>query len=94
MAAKEEMTALAGRKRLLLLESGVHRDLIALECEGLRAQWAPLENLRASVSRLNPWWLAGGAAAGLLAARRWGGLLRWLPTALAAWRWLRRQKPG
>lgn len=93
MSPEREITTLAERKRLLLLESQLHRNLIALECQGLRARLDTLDNLRARLSRLNPWLLAGAGTAGLLAAGRWRSLLRWLPAALAAWRWLQRLRP-
>ena len=90
MPVPEGLNQLAQRKRLLLAQSELQRRLLALECARLRTRLAPLESVEENLGRLRPWLLAAGAAAGLLAARRWRRLLRWLPAALAVWRWWRR----
>ena len=74
------MNDLADRKRLLLAEADLHRQLVRLE-------WARLHRgtdaVRAFTSG-NRWWLLGLAVAGgTLLARRWHGLARWLPTVIA-----------
>jgi len=85
----KKLNALAERKRLIVLESDLHRSLVELECAQLRAR---LDSARAGIRLGGPWLLAGGAVAGLVAARHWRGLARWAPRALAAWRWVQRLK--
>lgn len=93
MFAQKELNQLAERKRLLILESALHRDLLALECARLRSRLAPLDNTLDRLGRLRPWLMAGSALAGLLAAKGWRKPLRWIPTAMTAWRWLRHLWP-
>jgi hypothetical protein len=83
----KELNDLAERKRLILLEADLHRSLIGL---GASSLWAKLDSVRAVARPGNPWLLAGSAVAGLIAVRYGRGLARWIPTALAAWRWFRR----
>jgi hypothetical protein len=81
----KRLNDLTERKWLIVLESDLHRSLVELECANLRAR---LDSTRARIWSGSPWLLAGGAVAGLVAARHWRGLARWAPTALAAWRWV------
>ncbi|MGD0058617.1 MAG: hypothetical protein ABSD58_04285 [Verrucomicrobiia bacterium] len=84
------LNGLAERKLLVVLEGGLHRGLIELECASLRVR---LESARTSIrAGSSPWLIAGGAVAGLLAARHRRGLATWVPTALLAWRWVQRLK--
>ena len=77
------MNQLAERKRLIVLQSDLHRHLLALECANLRARLAAA---RAKLWTMAPWVLGGGAVAALLAARRRRGLARWISGALTVWR--------
>jgi hypothetical protein len=83
----KELNELAERKRLILLESGLHRGLV--EAEGL-ALWERLESVRSVIDTGRHWFHWGGAAADLLTARRGLGLTHWISSGLAAWRWIRR----
>lgn len=91
MSEKIGLTGLAGRKRLLVLQADLHRTLLQAEALRLRARLSPV---REGVRVGRPWLLGVGAVAGLLAARRWRRALRWIPSGLAAWRWLRRLTKG
>ncbi len=81
----KRLNELTERKRLIVLEADLHRSLVELECASVRAR---LDSARAGIRLGGPWLLAGGAVAGLVAARHWRGLACWAPTALAAWRWV------
>lgn len=87
MFAKQQLNELAARRQLLLLEADLHRSVIGLERESLRARFASLNEARERVAAGGPWLVAGGAVAGLLAVRHWRKLARWIPTALTALRW-------
>jgi hypothetical protein len=88
MFSQTRMNALAERRQLLLLEAELHRSLIALECETLRARLAGLRSARAHLAAGGPWLVAGGAVAGFLAIRHWRKLAGWIPAALTAFRWV------
>jgi len=81
----KKLNDLTERKWLIVLEADLHRSLVQLECANLRAR---LDSAHAAIRSGGPWLLAGGAVAGLVAARHWRGLARWVPTALTAWRWV------
>lgn len=91
MFAKQQMTELAERRRLLLLEAELHRGIIVMEYQGLRGQLASLRNLRGQITGGKPWFIAAAAVAGLVAVRHWRKVVRWLPHALTVWRFLRKR---
>ena len=77
------MNELAARKRLLIAEADLHRQLLRSEQIGLSRRW---DSARTLAGR-NQWWILGGALGlGLLLTRRWRGVVQWVPVALATWR--------
>ncbi|MHB1306356.1 MAG: hypothetical protein ACYDC1_06145 [Limisphaerales bacterium] len=88
---QDPLKELADRKRLLILQADLHRALLRAELTrvGGRLEW--LELVREKVCG-RPWLLAGGAAAGLLTSGYWRPALKWLPGAIAAWRWFGKLK--
>jgi len=86
MFAQRHMNELAERRRLLVMESDLHRNLIGLERESLRARLAGFQSAREKVVSNRPLLIAGSAAAGLLAMRHWRKLARWIPAALTVLR--------
>lgn len=94
MLASQELKKLAERKQLLLLEVELHRSIIGLECENLRARLVPLNEARESIATGGPWLAAGSAIAGLLAVRHWRKVIRWAPLAVSALRWLKKIRAG
>jgi hypothetical protein len=86
----KQLNELAERRRLLVMESDLHRSLLILERENLRARLAGLRAARERVAAGSPLLIAGGAVAGLLAMRHWRKLARWMPAALTVLRWVRR----
>lgn len=93
MFGAKELNELTERKRLLLLEAEVHRRVIALECESLKARLVVFQEARERVAGGGPWLMAGSAVAGLLAVRHWRTLLRWAPAGLSAIRWFKKLRP-
>jgi len=92
MAAEKQLTVLQERKRLLLLQTDLHRTVLRAECAGARARLNWLNEARKAARSVSPWLAVGAAAVGLLAARRGRKLASWIPTALAAvraWRELK-----
>jgi hypothetical protein len=76
MFAPEKMNDLAARKRLLIAQADLHRQLIKLECQSV------LQNLVQTQDSFNQkrWWLLRGAAVGgFLLAPRWRRFLGLLP---------------
>ena len=92
MPGQGDVTELAERKRLLLLQADLHRTVLRAELASARARLEWLQSARDKVGAASPWLALGAGVAGILAARRWRNVVRWIPTALAAWRWLRKLK--
>lgn len=93
MAAQERLNELAERKRLLVLQADLHRAVLQAEVANARARLLWVGEVRGKMPS-GPWWLAGGAAAGFLALRKWRTTLKLLPAGLAAWRWFKKLKAG
>lgn len=85
---EQRLKQLEEQRQVLLAEADLHRSTLGLECARWRTR---LDSVRTRF-RSGPWWLAGAALAGLLAARRWRGLARWALTAFTSWRWMRQWK--
>jgi hypothetical protein len=92
MFAKQQLNELIERREMLKLEADLHRAVIGLECESLRARLAELQAARGRVAAGGPWFIAGGTVAGLLALRHWRKLARRLPTAVTVLRWVQSLK--
>jgi len=74
------MNDLADRKRLLIAQAGLHRELIARECQRLLPPVDLAQDLALGFVQRNRWWLLGGAAVGgVLLPAKWRGLLGLLP---------------
>jgi len=74
---------LAERKQLLTQRAAIYRDLIATERLIIQARCSSVPAFLGSQRGL---FVAGAAVVGWLLARRAGGVLRWLPIAMSAWR--------
>ncbi|HTR42384.1 MAG TPA: hypothetical protein VMH87_12280 [Pseudomonadales bacterium] len=72
----QQITELELRKKLLLLESSQNRLQLRMELQELRSRLGPLESLANAGSKLGPWTLGLGAAAGLMGAMGLRGSLR------------------
>ncbi len=86
MFAFRKVNRLAERKRLLVLQADLHRQLLAFERNQLR------QDVGDARDRLhaNRWWLIGGTvAAGWLFTRKLPAFARWLPALMPAWRLVR-----
>lgn len=90
MLAEKQLTSLAERRRLLVMEADLHRQVIATEIEAVRARLEWLARARETASAGKPWLAVGGVVAGLFAVRHWRKLAAWAPAALEALRWARK----
>lgn len=86
MPVKSALTELAERKRLLVLQSDLHRAVLRAECVSVQARFAWLNGARGQARSASRWLAAGAAATGLLAAWRGRKLAGWIPAAITAWR--------
>jgi hypothetical protein len=86
------MTELQERKRLIVLQSDLHRALVRAEVANVRAQWGWLIGARAQARSAGLWLGLGTSALGLWAAWRGHRLARWIPAAQAAWTWYRKYR--
>ena len=73
MFAKRK-SELIERKRQIVVEAGLYRSLIELECAGLRARF---NSARTGIRIGSPWLKIGGTMAGFLVAR-WFGFRTWM----------------
>lgn len=93
MFAGSELEKLEETKRLLVVQAELQRSRLCLEAAGWSARLQELQTVQRSFTAYRGLLLAGAAVAGLIAARRGGSLLRWIPAALGVWRsvrgWLR-----
>ena len=82
-----EMNGLARKKKLLLIEAGVHRSM--LELHGLR--WRNrVTGLRDRLSTSGPLLLIGGTIGGWLLAGNWRRIAAALPIMWSLWKSVRR----
>lgn len=80
MPAPRGMKELLARKRALIAQAELHRQLGALARLQLQEQGARARQFLTG----KRWWLVGGAAVGgLLLTRRGRGLAGWLPTIVS-----------
>jgi hypothetical protein len=87
-----ELTELAERKRLLVAQADLHRAILRAEGVRVRSRFNWISEAREKVGAAGPWLALGAGALGILAARRWRNVVRWIPTALAIWRWIQKLK--
>ncbi len=90
MLAQRKLTKLQESKRALLVRSDMHRAVIRSEYEDTRARLAWMHEAKSKLHSASPWIAAGAGVVGLLAARRVGGLSRWIPIGLGAWRFVKK----
>ena len=70
------MNDLITRKRLIIAQADLHRQVIELECQRILQRLGQTQDF----IHQKRWWLLGGAAVGgFLIAPRWRHFLRWLP---------------
>jgi hypothetical protein len=92
MFAKQQLSVLADRKRLLILEADLNRSLIKADCVELTARLGWINRMRDRLPVRGSLLAIGGAAAGLVAAWLWRKVASCIPAALAGWRWVRRRR--
>jgi hypothetical protein len=90
MFRHERISDLERRQDELVLQSDVHRHVLALESAAWAQRLAWVEALSQPASRPRRWLIPAALLGGVLAARGWRTLVRWLPIGLLVWRWLRR----
>ncbi len=86
MPAKRSMNELAERKRMLVLQSDLHRALLQAECAAFRDRLEGFKEVRERARSASPWVIAGAAAMGLVTVWRGRKLARMIPMAVAAWK--------
>lgn len=89
MFAESELEKLEETRRLLMAEADIHRSRLCLEAVGWSARLEEVQSVQRSFKAYRGLLVAGAAVVGLIAARRGGSLLRWIPAALGAWRSIR-----
>ncbi len=86
MVYDQEMTDLEETRRLLVLQADMRRATLQLELTSLRERLGWLGGARQTAKASRSWLIGAAAVLGFLAMRYRGGVARWLPAILAAWR--------
>lgn len=86
MPARHERDELAKRRRLLVLETGLHRAALRAEASRIRDGLGWVTQTRSKLRAAAPWFALAAAVAGVVAAGRWRRLASWIPAGIAAWR--------
>jgi hypothetical protein len=87
MFAKEQLKELAEAKRLVVLQSDIHRGLLRVEGALLAERLAGVRAARKKLAANRPLLLGGAVIATVLAIRHWRALARWAPSVLTVWKW-------
>lgn len=94
MSARQQMNDLAERRRLLAVESDLHRALVQMECAQIRSRFAGLRSLRDQLAGHKPLLVGAAGIAGLLTMRHWRRAIGWAPVIMRALRWFRVWQAG
>lgn len=90
MPASAQLTGLDERKRQLVVQADLHRQLIVMERLHLQERFSALPR---QITDHRWWWIAGAAVAGWLVTRKLSGLIRWVPRLVIAARIIRNVRP-
>lgn len=89
MSPAKRLREIAEIKRLLTLRSDLQRRLITMESRRVALLWkARLQQARPLAFLGKPLAVAAAVGGGVFLARRWRTVVRWIPQALTAWRFL------
>jgi hypothetical protein len=87
MFAAEELTKLEEKKRLLIAESDLRRELLRADLAVWRERFGWLRSGRSAASSIRPYMVMAAGLAGLGASVvKWRALIRWVPRLFAVWR--------
>lgn len=93
MAAISKVNDIQARKRALVTESEVYREMLKLEAQNLQLYSLRMQRRFSKVAKLAPLLLLAKPAAGLLFARRKPARRGWIGTAFLGWRLYRQFAP-
>lgn len=94
MFAKGRLRELAEMRRLVVLQSEIHRGVLRLEGASLWERFAFLGPVSGKLRSHRALLVTGAALAGVLATRRWRSIAGWIPAGLTVWRWWRSFRSG
>ena len=94
MSSTRRLDHLAERKRLLVLQSDLHRALLQAQFADLSERVHGLSQVRDRARSASPWLIAGAAAMGMFGVWRGRKLTGLIPVALAGWKAWREFKGG
>jgi hypothetical protein len=89
MLNRERLNELNASAEMLAAQAEIYRGMLQADALMLQQRLGWVERFSGSARRVSPWVLGGVAATGVLILRRWGGVLRIVPTALSVWRMIR-----
>lgn len=89
MFGDERLAKIERQQEDLVLQSDLHRQMLALEAANWAQRFAWVDSARQSVSGTRWWLLPVAAIGGVFAVRKWRTLIKWVPTGLSIWKWVR-----
>jgi len=89
MFGDERLAEIERQQDELLLQSDLHRQMLALEAASWALRFALVDSASQTVSGDRWWLLPVAAIGGVLAMRKWRSLVKWAPAALSVWKWAR-----
>ena len=89
MFGDERLAEIEQQQEALVLQSDLHRQMLALETAAWAQRFAWVDAARQNVTGARWWLLPVAAIGGLFAARKWRTLIKWVPTGLSIWKWVR-----
>jgi hypothetical protein len=89
MFGDERLAKIERQQEELVLQSDLHRRVLALEAVNWAQRFAWVDSARQSVSGARWWLLPVAAIGGVFAVRKWRALIKWVPTGLSIWKWVR-----
>jgi hypothetical protein len=94
MFGDERLAEIERQQEELLLQSDLHRQMLALEAASWAQRFAWVDSASQTFSGALWWLLPVAAIGGVFAVRKWRTLVKWVPAALSVWKWARRLRSG
>jgi|PlaIllAssembly_1097288.scaffolds.fasta_scaffold397841_2 hypothetical protein len=94
MFGDERLAEIERQQEELLLQSDLHRQMLALEAASWAQRFAWVDSASQTFSGARWWLLPVAAIGGIFAVRKWRTLVKWVPAALSVWKWAQRLRSG
>jgi len=89
MFGDEKLAEIERQQDELIAQSDQYRAVLALEAQAWAQRMSWMGSARQGVSGARWWLLPVAALGGVFAVRKWRTFVKWVPTALSVWKWVR-----